>query len=85
MPFGLAHGVQLAADQAEQRRLDLGTFELRAAGHEPHDRRGHLHADECAAGPVTAVSACGPVMRARRMRFCVTEGIFAFSPSRWAR
>ena len=33
----------------------------------------------------TAASACSPVMRARRMRFWVMEGIVALSPSRCAR
>ncbi len=36
-------------------------------------------------GFVTAASACWPFMRARRMRFCVIEGMTPFTPSRWAR
>ena len=36
-------------------------------------------------GFTTAVSACAPVMRARRMRFCVMEGMIVFTPSRCAR
>ena len=39
----------------------------------------------CGAGERTAATACAPVMRARRMRFCVTDGICAFRPSRCAR
>ncbi len=33
----------------------------------------------------TAASACAPVIRASRIRFCVIEGIVPFSPSRCAR
>ena len=37
------------------------------------------------AGPRTAAMACAPFMRARRIRFWVTEGISPFSASRLAR
>ena len=43
------HGVQFAADERQQRRLDLGVCELGAARHEPHDRLGHLLRDQPAA------------------------------------
>ena len=38
--------VELAADQAQQRRLDLGVAQLRAAGDEAHDRLGDLLVDQ---------------------------------------
>ena len=40
--LGDARVVQLAADEAQERRLDLRVGELGAAGDEAHDRRGHL-------------------------------------------
>ena len=36
-------------------------------------------------GCMTALSACAPVMRASRMRFCVIEGMMPFTLSRCAR
>ena len=38
--------IELAADQRQQRRLDLGIAEFRAAGDEAHDRLGHLFVDQ---------------------------------------
>ena len=38
----LAHRVELAADQAQQRRLDFRVLQLRTAGDEAHDRLRHL-------------------------------------------
>ena len=45
-----ARVVELAADERQQRRLDLGVAQLRAAGDEAHDRLGDLLGDEPAAG-----------------------------------
>ena len=41
-PLRDARVVELAADQAEQRRLDFRIRQLGAAGDEAHDGRGHL-------------------------------------------
>ncbi len=42
LALGETHGVEFAADEAQERGLDLGVGELGAARHEAHDRLGHL-------------------------------------------
>ena len=49
--LGDARVVQLAADQAQQRGLDLGIGQFGAAGHEPHDGGGHFFGHQSLAGP----------------------------------
>ena len=58
--LGDARVVELAADEAEQRGLDLGIGDLRAAGHEAHDRLGDLLRHEALAG--TAARPRGPAV-----------------------
>src|SRR6185437_9041742 len=48
--LGLANGVELAADEAQQRGFDLGVLQLRAAGHEAHDRFGDFRGHKFGAG-----------------------------------
>ena len=72
--------VELAADEAQQRRLDFGVAQLRSAGDEAHDRLGDLLGHELAAGlHHRARAPAAPVIRASRIRFCVIDGIAPFS------
>ncbi len=81
-----ARVVELAADQRQQRGLDLGVAQFGAAGDEAHDRLRHfLRRPACRPACSTAASACWPFMRASRMRFCVIDGITPFTLSRCAR
>jgi hypothetical protein len=64
LALGEAGVVQLAADQAEQRGLDLGASQVGAAGDEAHDGLGHGLADEVrrrarARRPRPAARSCG--------------------------
>ncbi len=45
-PLGDARVIQFAADEAQERGLDLGMAELGAAGDEAHDGGGHLLVDQ---------------------------------------
>jgi len=69
--------LSLAADETEQRGLDLGLGEIGATGDESDDGAGHFLGDETGAGFTTASSACAPERRVRRRRFCMSAGIVA--------
>jgi len=77
--------VQLATDQAQQRRLNFSVGQLRAARDKAHNRRGHFFGDQFLPGRNTAASACVPVIGASRSRFCAMLGIEVFRLSSGAR
>ena len=88
-PRGPARCARVLSSRQMRLSSDGSTSALRelgAAGDETHDRLRDFLRHELAAGlRCTALSACAPVIRASRIRFCVIDGMMRPSRSRGAR